>query len=37
VGEVIDWYDGVTAGIERTMTPHAADEFALRRWRGARL
>jgi GNAT superfamily N-acetyltransferase len=32
VDEVIDWYDGVTVGIERTVMPSAADEFALRRW-----
>ncbi|MGW4563015.1 GNAT family N-acetyltransferase [Streptomyces sp. NPDC004561] len=30
--ELIDWYDGVTVGIERTVVPCAADEFALRRW-----
>jgi GNAT superfamily N-acetyltransferase len=32
VDEVIDWYDGVAAGIERTVSPSAADEFALARW-----
>ncbi|MEV0484495.1 GNAT family N-acetyltransferase [Streptomyces sp. NPDC050508] len=32
VDEVIDWYDGVAAGIERTVMPSAADEFALGRW-----
>ncbi|MFE7232463.1 GNAT family N-acetyltransferase [Streptomyces sp. NPDC002405] len=32
VDEVIDWYDGVTVGIERTVMPQAADEFALKRW-----
>ncbi|MEV6117766.1 GNAT family N-acetyltransferase [Streptomyces sp. NPDC052109] len=32
VDEVIDWYDGVTVGIERTVVPSAADEFALKRW-----
>jgi ribosomal protein S18 acetylase RimI-like enzyme len=32
VDEVIDWYDGVAAGLERTATPTAADEFALRRF-----
>jgi GNAT superfamily N-acetyltransferase len=32
VDEVIDWYDGTAAGIERTVMPSAADEFALRRW-----
>ncbi|MGV4980946.1 GNAT family N-acetyltransferase [Streptomyces sp. NRAIS4] len=30
--EVIDWYDGVTVGIERTVMPSAADEFAVKRW-----
>ncbi|MGY0007611.1 GNAT family N-acetyltransferase [Micromonospora sp. I033] len=32
VDEVIDWYDGTAAGIERTVLPSAADEFALKRW-----
>ena len=32
VDEVIDWYDGTAAGIERTVMPSAADEFALERW-----
>jgi ribosomal protein S18 acetylase RimI-like enzyme len=32
VDEVIDWYDGVAAGIERTVVPSAADESALARW-----
>ena len=32
VDDVIDWYDAVAAGIERTVMPHAADEFALKRW-----
>ncbi|WP_246201366.1 GNAT family N-acetyltransferase [Streptomyces alboniger] len=32
VDEVIDWYDGVAAGMERTVLPSAADEFALKRW-----
>jgi GNAT superfamily N-acetyltransferase len=32
VDEVIDWYDGVTAGLERTVIPQAADEFGLKRW-----
>jgi ribosomal protein S18 acetylase RimI-like enzyme len=32
VDEVIDWYDGVAAGLERTVSPTAADEFALPRW-----
>jgi len=30
--EVIDWYEGVTAGIERKVIAQAADEYALRRW-----
>ena len=32
VDEVIDWYDGVAADLERTVLPSAADEFALTRW-----
>ncbi|MES4888710.1 GNAT family N-acetyltransferase [Streptomyces sp. NPDC096012] len=32
VDEVIDWYDGTAADVERTVSPSAADEFALRRW-----
>lgn len=32
VDEVIDWYDGTAAGVERTVRPSAADGFALRRW-----
>jgi GNAT superfamily N-acetyltransferase len=32
VDEVIDWYDGVAAGLERAVVPCAGDEFALRRW-----
>lgn len=32
IDEVIDWYDDVAAGIERTVSPSAADEFALLRW-----
>jgi GNAT superfamily N-acetyltransferase len=32
VDEVIDWYDTVAAGLERTVLPGAADEFALLRW-----
>ena len=32
VDEVIDWYDGVTPGLERTVIAQAADEFALKRW-----
>ena len=30
--EVIDWYDGTAADLERTVVPSAADESALRRW-----
>jgi GNAT superfamily N-acetyltransferase len=32
VDEVIGWYDAVAAGLERTVSPSAADEFALKRW-----
>jgi GNAT superfamily N-acetyltransferase len=32
VDEVIDWYDGVAAGLERTASPTSAEEFALQRW-----
>lgn len=32
VDEVVDWYEGVTAGLERTVLPNTADEFALKRW-----
>ena len=32
IDEVIDWYDGTAAGIERTVMPSAADGFALKRW-----
>ncbi|MER6262844.1 GNAT family N-acetyltransferase [Streptomyces sp900105245] len=32
VDEVIDWYDAVAAGVERTVVPSAADEYALGRW-----
>ncbi|MEZ0090780.1 GNAT family N-acetyltransferase [Streptacidiphilus sp. EB129] len=32
VDEVIEWYDGVAAGLERTVMPTDAEEFALRRW-----
>jgi len=32
VDEVIGWYDAVAAGLERTLLPNAADEFALDRW-----
>lgn len=30
--EVIDWYDDVAVGIERTLLAQTADEFALQRW-----
>ncbi|MGA5321237.1 GNAT family N-acetyltransferase [Streptomyces seoulensis] len=32
VDEVIDWYDTVAAGLERTALPTTADEFGLTRW-----
>jgi GNAT superfamily N-acetyltransferase len=32
VDEVIDWYDATAADLERTVTPSAADAFALQRW-----
>jgi len=32
VDEVIGWYDVVAAGLECTVMPSAADEFALKRW-----
>ena len=32
IDEVIEWYDDVAAGAERTLTPCAGDEFALARW-----
>jgi ribosomal protein S18 acetylase RimI-like enzyme len=32
VDEVIEWYDSVAAGLERTVLPTNAEEFALRRW-----
>jgi len=32
VDEVIGWYDTAAAGLERTVAPSAADEFALERW-----
>jgi GNAT superfamily N-acetyltransferase len=32
VDEVINWYDGTAPGIDRSVLPSAADEFALQRW-----
>jgi ribosomal protein S18 acetylase RimI-like enzyme len=32
VDEVIEWYDAVAAGLERTALPTTAEEFALKRW-----
>jgi ribosomal protein S18 acetylase RimI-like enzyme len=32
VDEVIEWYDDVAAGLERTVSPTDAEEFALTRW-----
>jgi len=32
VDEVIDWYDAVGAGLERTVSPTSAEDVALRRW-----
>jgi GNAT superfamily N-acetyltransferase len=32
VDEVIDWYDGTAADLERTVILSAADEFGLKRW-----
>ena len=32
IDDVIDWYDGTAAGIDRRVMPSAADELALRRW-----
>lgn len=32
VDEVIEWYDRVAAGLERTVSPTTAEEFALKRW-----
>ena len=33
VDEVIDWYDDVAAGLERTVMPQSGDEFAVTRWK----
>jgi GNAT superfamily N-acetyltransferase len=32
VDEVIDWFDDVADGLERTVVPSASDEFGLERW-----
>jgi GNAT superfamily N-acetyltransferase len=32
IDEVIDWYDDVAAGLERTALPTNAEDFALSRW-----
>ncbi|GAA1891515.1 GNAT family N-acetyltransferase [Asanoa iriomotensis] len=32
IDELIDWYDGVADGLERTVSPTTAEEFALERW-----
>ena len=32
VDDVIEWYDGVAAGLERTVLPTTAEEYALERW-----
>jgi GNAT superfamily N-acetyltransferase len=32
VDEVIGWYDRTAAGVDRTVSPGAADGFALKRW-----
>jgi hypothetical protein len=32
IDEVIDWYDGVPVGLDRTVCPTDAEEFALKRW-----
>jgi ribosomal protein S18 acetylase RimI-like enzyme len=32
IDDVIGWYDGVAAGLERTVSPTDAEEFALKRW-----
>ena len=32
VDEVIDWYDRVAVGLERTVMPQAANDFAVQRW-----
>jgi GNAT superfamily N-acetyltransferase len=32
VDDVIGWYDGIAAGLERTVMPQLNDEFAVKRW-----
>jgi hypothetical protein len=32
VDQVIEWFDTVAAGLERTVSPTTAEEFALTRW-----
>jgi GNAT superfamily N-acetyltransferase len=32
VDDVIGWYDGIAAALERTVLPQLNDEFALKRW-----
>lgn len=32
VDEVVDWYDGVADGLDRTVAPNGTDEAALARW-----
>jgi ribosomal protein S18 acetylase RimI-like enzyme len=32
IDDVIEWYDGVAAGLERTVSPTDAEDFALKRW-----
>jgi GNAT superfamily N-acetyltransferase len=32
IDEVIDWYDGVAAGLDRLVSPTDAEKFALTRW-----
>ncbi|WP_240670251.1 GNAT family N-acetyltransferase [Actinoplanes solisilvae] len=32
VDEVIDWYEGVAAGLEKSVLPTTAEKFALERW-----
>jgi ribosomal protein S18 acetylase RimI-like enzyme len=32
IDDVIEWYDGVAAGLERTVSPTDAEDLALKRW-----